>query len=71
MSAYMLVLDYLLDHGSITTAEAKSELEMESARFRKALSDIKKVLQIKSEVIDVATHARRHMLIREPRACIP
>lgn len=71
MAAYMRVLDYLLDHGSITTEQARHELEMDAPIFRGAVSTLRKVMQIKSVVVDAKNHMRRHTLIREPRACIP
>lgn len=70
MAAYVRVLDYLLDHGSITTEQARNELDMDATIFRGAVSTLRKILLIKSEVIDDKTHTRRHILDREPRACV-
>lgn len=68
----MRVYERLLEHGSITVAEAQTHLGMDAINFRVAVRALKKVVQIKSEPVDnVVKHMpmRRHSLIREPRPC--
>lgn len=73
MSAYLLVAEYLFEHGSITVIEASEHIGLDAVGFRRAMTDLRRVIKIKSEKIPAPSNGRimhKHTLVREPRCCI-